>query len=116
MSERGSEEIMSYPTDDGTFILDTDASNTGIGAALSQMQLCEKPQREIERPIPFASKNLTKSQRKYCVTRRELLAIIVFVHQFCHHLLGKTFVVRTDHSAVQWIWSFKEPANQWHTG
>ena len=32
------DEVMAYPTDDGEYILDTDASNTGIGATLSQIQ------------------------------------------------------------------------------
>ena len=57
------DELMSYPDDKGIFILDTDASNPGIGATLSQLQWSERVQKEVERPISYARKSLTKSQR-----------------------------------------------------
>ena len=107
-----SEQVMAYPNDTGVFILDTDASNTGIGAVLSQMQWNEERQKEEERPVAYASKSLTRTQRRYCVTRRELLAIVTFVWQFRPYLLGRKFVIRTDHSALRWIMSFREPENQ----
>ena len=106
------EEVMAFPKDDGIFIVDTDASDLGIGCTLSQVQYCQKLNKELERPISFASKSLTKTQRRYCVTRRELLAVVVFIQQFKQYLLGRKFVVRTDHSALRWVMSFKEPENQ----
>ena len=105
-------EVMSYPSNDGLFILDTDASDVGIGAALSQMQFCEQRQQEQERPIAYASQSLTKTQRRYCTTRRELLAIVTFCQKFRHYLLGRKFLIRTDHSALRWVMSFKEPTDQ----
>lgn len=45
--------ILAFPTADGLFILDTDASNTGLGAVLSQVQEGE------EKVIAFHSKSLT---------------------------------------------------------
>ncbi|MCG8113674.1 MAG: RNase H-like domain-containing protein, partial [Candidatus Thiodiazotropha taylori] len=52
--------ILSYPKyDEGTFILDTDASLYGIGCVLSQMQQNE------EHVIAYGSKTLSKSQRRY---------------------------------------------------
>ena len=105
------DEIMAYPDDQGLYILDTDASDSGIGATLSQIQWCEKSQKDEERPIVYASKTLTKTQRRYCVTRKELLAIVTFVQQFRHYLLGRPFVIRTDHSALR-VMSFKEPTDQ----
>ena len=59
------EEVMAYPKDDGLYILDTDASLTGIGAALSQMQWSEQTEKYVERPVAFASKSLAKTQRRY---------------------------------------------------
>ena len=53
-----------------TFYLNTDASrNNGIGAVLSQKQ------GEVERVIAYGSRSLTKAERNYCATRRELLAL-----------------------------------------
>ena len=60
------DEVMAYPSDTGLYILDTDASDSGIGATLSQVQWCEKSQREEERPIAYASRSLTKAQRTTC--------------------------------------------------
>jgi hypothetical protein len=59
--------ILSYPTEDDLFILDTDASNEGMGSVLSQVQ------NGIERVICYFSKAFSKQERRYCVTRRELL-------------------------------------------
>ena len=64
--------VLAYPNETGKFILDTDASDTGIGAVLSQMQNDE------EHVIAYASKKLTKAERRYCVTRKELLAVHTF--------------------------------------
>ena len=108
-----SEDIMAYPDNDGgLFILDTDASDTGIGGVLSQMQWHEDRQEQVERPIVFASKSLTRTQRRYCVTRRELLAVVTFAQQFRHYLLGRRFLIRTDHSALRWIMTFRNPTDQ----
>ena len=104
--------VMAYPCKTGKFILDTDASAFGIGATLSQVQTNPVTGRTEERPIAFASRTLTKTQRRYCVTRRELLAVVTFVHHFRHYLLGQKFTVRTDHSSLRWLMSFREPADQ----
>ena len=68
------------------------ASGTGIGGTLSQMQYCKKTGKEEERPIAHTSKSLTKAQRQYSVTRKELLAVVYFVQYFRHYLLGRDFV------------------------
>ena len=65
--------ILSYPDFSAEFILDTDASNHGIGAVLSQLK------DGVEHPVAFASRTLTKAERNYCVTRKELLAVVEFV-------------------------------------
>ena len=62
--------ILAYPADNGIFILDTDASGEGLGMVLSQIQHGE------ERMIGYYSRALTKPEQQYCVTCRELLAIV----------------------------------------
>ncbi len=96
-------DIMAYPRDDTPFILDTDACDVGIGAVLSQVQDGH------ERVISYASRSLNGAERNYCVTDKELLAIKNFVEHFKQYLLGREFLVRTDHQALKWLFSLKEP-------
>ena len=98
--------MLSHPSPDGLFILDTDASGTQIGAALSQVQNGEI------KPICFASHVLLKQHRNYCTTRKELLAIIKFCRQFRHFLLGRFFYIRTDHNSLVWLTRFKHLEGQ----
>ena len=111
-SRLAGDTVMAYPNDTDMFILDTDASDRAIGSALSQLQWNEEKQCREERPIAYASKSLSKTQRRYCTTRRELLAVVAFVNHFRHFLLGRKFLIRTDHSALRWLMSFKEPSDQ----
>ena len=97
---------MAYPDLKATFVLDTDASQDGIGAVLSQIV---DGQEEV---IAYGSRMLTKPERQYCITRRELLAVVHFVKYFRHYLVGKKFILRTDHASLRWIRSFKEPEGQ----
>jgi hypothetical protein len=50
---------------------------------------------------------LNKAERNYCVTRRELLAIVRTLEQFHKYLYGQEFHLRMDHSALTWLLSFK---------
>lgn len=96
-------EIMGYPTDDGDFILDTDACDVSIGAVLCQVQDGR------ERVLACASRTLNRAEQNYCVTDKELLALRYFVEYFRQYLLGRQFTVRTDHQALVWLFSLKEP-------
>ena len=98
--------ILGYPEGDGSFILDADASGEAIGAVLSQIQQGE------ERVIAYYSCVLEKRERQYCVTRRELLAIIKSVKHFHHYLYGRHFTIRTDHGSLRWLLRFKTPDGQ----
>ena len=117
---------LAYPRDEGLFILDTDASEIGIGATLSQLQGTDKendfPKKQQtslekkfggeEKVISFGSRSLSKEERNYCVTRKELLAIVYFMNYYRHYLLGRKFLVRSDHHALQWIFKLKDPSGQ----
>ncbi|GBL77779.1 Retrovirus-related Pol polyprotein from transposon 297 [Araneus ventricosus] len=95
--------ILTYPLTDKQFILDTDASNEGIGAVLSQKIGNE------ECVIAYFSKSLGKPERNYCVTRKELLAIVKFIEHFHHYLYGQKFLLGTDNGSLRWLLNFREP-------
>jgi hypothetical protein len=88
--------ILAMPTGAGEFLLDTDASDTAIGAVLSQRQ------DGVERVIVYASRSLDRRERNYCVTRKELLAVVHFMIYFKQYLLGRNSRVRTDQAALTW--------------
>ena len=62
--------------------------------------------------VAYGNRTLSKAERKYNVTRKELLAVVTFAKYFRPYLLERHFVLRTDHSALQWIYSMKEPEGQ----
>ena len=62
--------VLAYPLSEGLFILDTDASAHSVGGVLSQVQ------DGAERVIAYASKTLCRSRQRYCVTYRELYAVV----------------------------------------
>ena len=95
--------ILVYPDLTKPFILDTDASNHSVGAVLSQVHDGK------EKVVCYDSRLLSKEERNYCVTRRELLAVVVFTNKFRSYLLGKPFRLRTDHGSLLWLHNFKEP-------
>lgn len=79
------------------FLLQTDASATGLGAVLEQEG----------HVIAYASRALTKSERQYSVIQRECLAAVYAMKQFHHYLLGRHFQLLTDHAPLQWLSSQK---------
>jgi hypothetical protein len=93
--------ILAYPQPEERFIVDTDASNVGIGGVLSQVQDGQ------ERVIAYCSKTLNNAEINYCITRRELLAIVRTIEHFHKYLYRQEFHLRTNHSALTWLMSFK---------
>ena len=72
-----SSPILALPDWSRPFVVDTDASDAGIGAVLSQVDTTG-----TEHVVCYASRLLSKSERNYCVTRKELLAIVTFIQHF----------------------------------
>ena len=93
--------ILGFPTEEGRFVLDTDASLFAIGGVLNQIQ------NEEEVVIAYASRSLRISQCRYCTTRREMLAAVVMCTHFRSYLRGSQFTLRTDHSSLRWLHKIK---------
>lgn len=86
----------SYPTQ--PFIVYTDASDRGLGAALHQV--AEDGQ---EHPIYFESKKLQSSQRNWTTHDKELAAIKFALEKFRPYLFGRPFTIRTDYNSLKYI-------------
>ena len=83
--------ILAFRTETGQYILDTDASNFGFGGVLSQIQ------GDVECVVAYCSRALRPSQRRYCTTKREMLADMAMCIQFRSYLRGAKFTLCTDH-------------------
>ena len=84
--------ILSSPDFGKPFVLQTDASDRGVGAVLSQMN-----DEGVEHPVAFFSRKLLPREEKYATVEKECLAVKLGVETFRVYLLGRPFIVETDH-------------------
>lgn len=90
--------ILKVPDFSKPFILQTDASDVGIGAILIQ-----EGEDQIPHPIAFASKKLLDREKRYSTIERECLAIVWGIQKFQEFLYGSHFVLETDHQPLQYL-------------
>lgn len=93
---------ITIPNDKDEFVLETDASNTGIGAVLKQNN----------KQVAFVSRLLTKEEKNYSITEKEVLASLWAMEKLQFYLLGKEFILRTDHKAIE---ELKKKERVWFT-
>ena len=97
-----SEPILKAPNFKKHFLLQTDASNKGISAVLSQLD-----DQLREHPVVFLSRQLKPNEKNYSVSELECLAIVWAVKKLRYYLQGRRFTVITDHKALQWLDNIK---------
>lgn len=78
--------VLGVPDFSKIFILETDASNEGIGAVLT-----------------FVSRTLGPKWQKLSVYEKELLAIVFAVQKWEQYLIGQKFVIHTDQKSLKWL-------------
>ena len=88
--------VLAYPHFDKAFILHTDASGEGLGAVLEQKQ-----EDGMLHPVAYASRTLTKHERKYSITELEALGVVWALKHFRAYLWGHRCTVFTDHAPVR---------------
>ncbi len=84
------------------FLLQTDASDRGLGAVLTQEIGGE------ERPVLYISRKLSKRETMYSTIEKECLAIRWAVLTLRYYLLGREFTLCSDHAPLQWLHRMKD--------
>lgn len=97
------EPLLRHPDFSQPFLITTDASNSAIGAILSQGRVGS------DLPISYISRTLNQAEVNYNTTEKELLAIVWAVKQFRHYVFGHKFYIVTDHRPLTWLFSVSDP-------
>ncbi|EZG56544.1 putative enzymatic polyprotein, partial [Gregarina niphandrodes] len=85
------------PTPTGTYIIETDASELGVGALLKQRQ------GDIEVPLELASRKFNPTERRWDTRERELFAVKWAIEKWRDYASLAHFVVRTDHNHLRYL-------------
>lgn len=85
--------VLALPDFEQPFVVEIDASDTGLGVVLSLNQ----------RPIAYFSQNLSKRAQAKPIYEKELMAIVKAVQKWRPYLLGQKFIVRTDQQALRFL-------------
>ena len=103
--------VLQSPDFDLPFTVQTDASGLGLGAVLLQGE------GEERRPILYISRKLFPRETRYSTVEKECLAIKWALDTLKYYLMGKEFVLETDHRALQWMHRMRDSnaqITQWY--
>ena len=89
--------VLYAPDFNREFIIQTDASNIGIGVVMAQKK------GDGMHPILYFSRKFTDSKRKFCTTEKECAAIIFAIKKLRYYLDTQKFVIESDHNPLVWL-------------
>lgn len=98
--------VLANPDFTKIFTLQVDASNIALGCVLTQGE------GEEEKVIAYASRTLTKSEKNFTTTEKELLAVIFATNKFRSYIEGTRCKVITDHAALLWLLKIQNPSGR----
>lgn len=98
--------ILTCPDFTKEFVLQTDASQVGLGCVLTQNFGDE------ERVISYASRALTPQESKYSVTELECAAVLFGIEKYRCYFEGTRFKVITDHFSLKWLYKLENPSGR----
>ena len=96
------EPLLFTPNFSLPFNLQTDASDRGLGAILTQQV------EGVDRPVLYISRKLSQREMRYSTVGKECLAIRWVVGSLRYYLLGRPFTLCSDHTPLQWLHRMKD--------
>ena len=97
-----SDPILQNPDFSQPFTVQTDASGVGLGAVLLQGEVGE------QKPVVYLSRKLFPRELRYSTVEKECLALKWAVDSLKYYLMGKDFILETDHRALKWLHRMKD--------
>lgn len=97
-----SDAVLKSPDFGKPWTVQTDASGVGLGAVLLQGE------GDQQRPVAYISRKLFPRETRYSAVELECLAVKWALDTFRYYLLGRDFVLETDHRALKWLGQMKD--------
>lgn len=99
--------ILRQPDMRQQFIINVDASNEAVGAVLSQLD-----DQNNEYAIAYASKSFRSYEKHMSISEKEMAACVFGVNEFRPYIFGTKFKIVTDHNALKYLMSIKNPTGK----
>ena len=85
--------MLALPDFTKPFTVDCDASSMGLGVVLMQ----------DHKPIAFHNHVLKGNKLSLSIYEKEFLALVVAVKKWRPYMLGRPFVIKTDHQSLKYL-------------
>ena len=85
--------VLALPNYNSPFVIECDASASRIGAVLMQEN----------HPIAYISQELKTSNKYASAYEREMLGLLLATKKWRQYLLGREFIVKTDHKPLKYL-------------
>lgn len=99
--------VLQHPDLNKPFVIETDASDFGVGAVLLQ-----RDENDILHPLAYESKKLSEAEQGYSVQERELLAVLHALRVWRCFIDGSSYIVYTDHNPLQFLRTKANPTSR----
>jgi hypothetical protein len=97
--------VLQMPDLTKPFVLRTDASNQGLGAALMQHDPSDPA---LLKPVAYASRKLQAAEKNYSTVEKECLALVWAIQKFQRYLYGVHFTIQSDHQPLAFLASAQQ--------